>query len=75
MTFRITRLGDPRQPILKVDGWLRIDGLAEFVRACGDPSAGLTLELSGLRQVDEASLASPRRLRAAGGPSWVFRPT
>ena len=66
MTFRITRLDDPRRTIRKVDGWLQIDGLAEFEQARGDPSAGLILDLRGLRQADEASLAFLRRLRAAG---------
>ena len=60
MTFRITRVDDPRRTILEVDG------LAEFEQACGDPSAGLTLDLRGLRHADEASLTSLRRLRAAG---------
>jgi hypothetical protein len=66
MTFRITRVDDPRRTILEVDGWLQVDGLAEFEQACGDPSAGLTLDLRGLRHADEASLTSLRRLRAAG---------
>lgn len=66
MTFRITRVDDPRRTILEVDGWLQVDGLAELERACGDPSAGLTLDLRGLRHADEASLAALRRLRAAG---------
>jgi hypothetical protein len=66
MTFRITRVDDPRRRILEVDGWLQVDGLAEFEQACGDPSAGLTLDLRGLRHADEASLTSLRRLRAAG---------
>jgi hypothetical protein len=66
MTFRITRIDDQRQTTLKVDGRLQADGLAEFERACGDPSARLTLDLRGLRQADEASLAMLRRLRAAG---------
>lgn len=66
MTFRITRVDDQRRTILKVDGRLQADGLAELERACGDPSAGLTLDLRGLRRADEASLASLRRLRAAG---------
>lgn len=66
MTFRITRVDDPRGTTLKVDGWLQADGLAEFERTCGDPSDRLTLDLRGLRQADEASLAVLRRLRAAG---------
>lgn len=66
MTFRITRVDEPQRTILKVDGWLQADGLAEFERTCGDPSAGLTLDMRGLRQADEASLALLRRLRAAG---------
>lgn len=66
MTFRITRIDDQRRTILKLDGWLQADGLAEFERTCGDPSARLTLDLRGLRQADDASLAVLRRLRAAG---------
>lgn len=66
MTFRITRIDDQRRTTLRVDGRLQADGLAEFERTCGDPSARLTLDLRGLRQADEASLALLRRLRAAG---------
>lgn len=70
MTFRITRLDDPEQTILKVDGWLQAGGLAdlerELERALDNASAGLTLDLSGLRQADEAAVELLRRLAAGG---------
>jgi hypothetical protein len=49
MTFRITRVDEQRRTILKLDGWLQADGLAELERTCGDLSARLTLYLRGLR--------------------------
>jgi hypothetical protein len=66
MTFRITRLGSPLSNVVKVDGWLRAEGLAELENACGDPSAGLILDIRELRQADEASLGLLRRLAAGG---------
>jgi hypothetical protein len=66
MAFRITKLGSPRGKLIKVDGWLRADGLAELESACGDASAGLILDIRELRQADEASLGLLRRLAAGG---------
>lgn len=70
MTFRITRLDDPEQTILKVDGWLQAEGLAdlerELERALENATARLTLDLSGLRLADEAAVELLRRLAAGG---------
>lgn len=77
MTFRITRLDDPQQTVLKVDGWLRAEGLAdlerELERALDNASTGLTLDLSGLRQADEAAVELLRRL-AVGGAQFINCP-
>ena len=77
MTFRITRLDDPKGPRLKVDGWLEAEGLSDLEKevehACGDPSAGLTLDLAGLRHADEAAAVLLRRL-AAGGARLIDCP-
>lgn len=66
MTFRITRREDAQGTRVKIDGRLEADGLAALVLACRDPAAGLTLDLAGLRQADEAALALLRRLAAVG---------
>ncbi len=70
MTFRITRLDDHRQTVLTVDGWLEAEGLPdlerELDRARGVSPAGLILDLSGLRQADEAAVELLRRLAAGG---------
>jgi ABC-type transporter Mla MlaB component len=77
MTFRITRLDDHRQTVLKVDGWLEAEGLPdlerELDRARRVSLAGLTLDLSGLRQADEAAVELLRRL-AAGGARFINCP-
>lgn len=77
MTFRITRLDDPERTVLKVDGWLKAQGLPalewELERARGDASAGLLLELSGLRGADDAAVELLRRL-AAGGARFINCP-
>lgn len=70
MTFRITRLKDSQGPVLKVDGWLQAEGLPDLEREIGGAqspgSAGLGLDLGGLRQADEASLSLLRRLVQEG---------
>ena len=70
MTFRITRLDDAQGPVLKVDGWLQAEGLPDLEReiwgVCGVGSAGLGLDLGGLRQADDASLCLLRRLVLGG---------
>jgi hypothetical protein len=77
MTFRITRLEHPQGAVLKIDGWLRAEGLPdlekEIENAFGDPPPGLTLDLAGLRQADEATVGLLRRL-AAGGARLVDCP-
>ncbi|MCU0835854.1 MAG: hypothetical protein MUC77_15705 [Chromatiaceae bacterium] len=73
MTFRITRLDDSQRAVVKIDGQLEVESLAELLLACGDPSSGPTLDLGGLRQADEAALALLRRL-AAGGARLVGCP-
>jgi hypothetical protein len=66
MTFRITRLESSEGDLIKVDGWLQSDELAELERVCGEPRSGLTLDLRELRHADEASLGLLRRLTAGG---------
>lgn len=66
MTFRITRVADPRGAVLKVDGEPRAAELDELRRACALPSARLTLDLAGLRHADEAAIAFLRNLGTAG---------
>ena len=74
MTFRVTRLYDPQGALLQVDGWLEAEGLADLEREIGGANgrgpARLTLDLSGVRQADEAAVALLRRL-AAGG-AWLI---
>ncbi len=66
MTLRITRVDDPRGTVLKVDGMPRAAELDELRRACARPTAGLTLDLTGLRHADEAAISLLRSLGAAG---------
>ncbi|MGE5155262.1 MAG: hypothetical protein ACM3ST_14775, partial [Bdellovibrio bacteriovorus] len=77
MTFRITRLDDPQRTVIKVDGWLQAKGLPDLERELdrirGDASAGMTLDLSGLRQADEAAVELLRGL-AAGGAQFINCP-
>jgi anti-anti-sigma regulatory factor len=77
MTFRITRLDEPQGTVLKVDGWLDAAGLPdlqrEIDRAASASSTGLTLDLAGLRQADEAAVELLRRL-AAGGARFINCP-
>lgn len=67
MTFRITRLDAPGGTLVKVDGWLEADGIAELERVCAEPSAGrLTVDLGDLRQADASALDLLRRAAARG---------
>lgn len=70
MTFRITRLDNPQGPVIRIDGWLRREGLAELEReiqrASAQSSARLTLDLAGLRWADEGAVALLRSLVADG---------
>lgn len=66
VTFRMTRLDTPGGSLVKVDGWLQADGIAELERVCGEPSAGLTLDLGDLRQADASALGALRRAAARG---------
>jgi hypothetical protein len=59
-------MDSPEGDLIKVDGWLQSEGLAELERACGEPRSGLILDLRELRQADEAPLGLLRRLTAGG---------
>lgn len=66
MTVRITRLDEPGQTRLRIDGWLARIDLPELERACADRDGGLVLDLTGLRDADSEALTRLRELMAAG---------
>ncbi|NEX22133.1 hypothetical protein G3480_17780 [Thiorhodococcus mannitoliphagus] len=66
MTIRITPAETPGHRVLKIDGRLQGPDLPELERLCTEGPEALTLDLSGLRGVDEPAIIALRRLRAQG---------
>lgn len=52
--------------MLRIDGRLGRDGLADLMRACEEATTPITLDLSGLRLADDAAVDALRRLESGG---------
>lgn len=52
--------------VMRLEGWLEGEGVAELERVIGSGSGSLRLDLAELRSVDKAGLAVLRAHRAAG---------
>ena len=61
--------------VIKVDGALMHEGLAELERVIAPLEGPLRLDLSELRSLDEEGLAAIQALGGGGLRSWAPRPT
>ncbi|MGA7982441.1 MAG: STAS domain-containing protein [Chromatiaceae bacterium] len=66
MTFRITSTAVDGGTLLRIEGRLTRDGVAELVRACEGAARPLTIDLSELRLADEAAVAALAGLEKSG---------
>jgi hypothetical protein len=66
MGFRVTCTEGEDGALLRIDGHLDRDSLAELEGACEIAQPPITLDISGLRLADEAALDSLVRLERAG---------
>jgi anti-anti-sigma regulatory factor len=66
MTIYISSNSDSGTRIVRIEGWLEGEAVAEFERVIDGDSVALRLDLSELRSADKAGLAALRAHRAAG---------
>jgi ABC-type transporter Mla MlaB component len=66
MAFRVTGTEGEGGGVLRIDGHLDRDSLAELECACEIAQRPITLDLSGLRLADEAALEALVRLERTG---------
>jgi hypothetical protein len=67
MAFRITSTGsDGCGTLLRVEGQLSLDGVAELVGVCEGSARPVTIDLSELRLPDQAVVAALGALEQAG---------
>jgi len=66
MTFRITRECHQNKTLLRIEGDFSCDGLAEFDQIFNDSGAPLTIDLSGIRHLDQPVLEMLRSLHRKG---------
>jgi ABC-type transporter Mla MlaB component len=67
MTIYISCSSDSGTRIVRIEGWLEGEAVAELARVIEGGSRALRLDLSELRSADKAGLAALRAHRAAGG--------
>jgi anti-anti-sigma regulatory factor len=56
MSIRITKTSDARETVLRIDGQLRIENVAELTKEHRSVEGSLVLELSDLRSADKAGV-------------------
>jgi len=66
MTFRITRECHQNKTLLRIEGDLGCDGLAEFDQIYKGSRAPLTIDLSGIKHLDQPALETLRSLHRKG---------
>jgi len=66
MTLYIACCSESDVRVVRLEGSLEAEVVAELDRVVGEGSGPIRLELSELRSVDQAGLAALRTLRAAG---------
>lgn len=66
MTLYIASDSDSGVRVVRLEGWLEGEAVAELERVVNEESGPLRLDLSELRSVDAAGLDALRALRAAG---------
>ncbi len=66
MTLYIACESDSDVRVVRLEGWLEGEAVAELERVVSEGSGALRLDLSELRSADTAGLAALRALRAAG---------
>ena len=66
MTIYISRTGDDRQTVLKVDGELKADDIEELTGAYRSAQGASVLDLSELRSADRAGVGVLRELVSIG---------
>jgi anti-anti-sigma regulatory factor len=66
MTIYIACSSDSGIRVVRLEGWLEAEAVAELERVISGGSGPLRLDLSELRSADTAGLAALRALRAAG---------
>ena len=66
MTIYIAASSDSGTRIVRIEGWLEGEAVAELERVIEGESGALRLDLSELRSADKAGLAALRAHRAAG---------
>jgi len=66
VTVRISVEETDRRRVVRVEGRLTAEEIAELEGALGDDGPQTTLQLENLRSADAAGIAALRRFRAAG---------
>jgi len=66
MSLYISSTSDSGISMLRIEGWLEGETVAELERVVNGSSGPLRLDLSELRSADTAGLAALRAMRAAG---------
>jgi len=66
MTWRLMVTSTEQGTVIRVDGRLRTDGVAELERVMQAADRPVVLDLSNLTSADDIGLATLRRLRAEG---------
>jgi anti-anti-sigma regulatory factor len=66
VTLYIASDSDSGVRVVRLEGWLEGEAVAELERVVNEESGPLRLDLSELRSVDAAGLDALRALRAAG---------
>jgi hypothetical protein len=66
MTIYIACSSESGIRVVRLEGWLEGEGVAELERVINGDSGSLRLDLSELRSADAAGLAALRALRASG---------
>lgn len=66
MTFRITRECHENETLLRIEGDLSCDGLAEFDQVYKGSGAPLTIDLSGIKHLDQPALEMLQSLHRKG---------
>ena len=66
MSIRITRTSDVRETVLRVDGQLRSENVAELTKEHGSVDGLLVLELSNLQSADTAGVVVLQGLISMG---------
>ena len=66
MQVRITVIEDPPGSLIRVDGWLAGDGVAELLRVVDSSAAPASLLLRDLRGADATGIAALRAMEDRG---------